>query len=637
LTHPAPLVRARPAYLADGTLYSPLYHDVYASAAGALGEARHVFLGGNNLPQRWRNRQRFVIVETGFGAGLNFLATWAAWRQSAPPGARLHYVSAEKHPFEADDLPRVTAPWPEVAPLMSELFAQYPPVVPGFHRMHFDGGRVTLTLLFGEAVEMLRLLEARTDAFYLDGFAPAKNPDMWSEDLVRELARLARPGATAATYSVAASVRAHLADLGFAVERRQGFGRKREMLVARFAGRATEEQGAAPRAQAAVIGAGLAGTSCAAQLAARGWQVELIERHSRPAQEASGNPAGLLMPAFSMDWNPATRLTVPASIYAAQWLKHLAPAPDAPVWEQSGVLQLARDPAHLERQRRIMETFALPDNLVRLVSLKEGSAICGAPVAGPGWWLRSAGWADPAAVCRANLAAAGEAVHSRFDCAATQLRRAGDDWELLDASGALLARAPVVILANAHAVRRLPGCEGLPLTATRGQVSMVRQRADRELSVPVCRDGYITPAMNGAHCLGASYDAASDDPHPRQEDHAANLDRLERLLPGFAAGLDPAALSGRVGFRTVSPDRLPLAGQVPLAGASGVFACLGLASRGLTWAPLLGEIIACCVTGEPAPVERNVLDWLAPQRFATRAASSRGPLSLRERAEGEGR
>jgi len=614
-------VRARPEYLADGALYSPLYDDVYASAAGAMAEARYVFLGGNDLPQRWRNRQRFVIVETGFGAGLNFLATWAAWRHSAPPGARLHYLSVEKHPFEADDLPRVTAPWPEVAALVSELSAQYPPAVPGFHRMHFDGGRVTLTLLFGEAVEMLGLLEARADAFYLDGFAPAKNPDMWSEGLVRELARLAGPGATAASYSVAAAVRARLADDGFAVERRQGFGRKREMLVAHFAGGATEEHRAAPRAQAAVIGAGLAGTCCAAQLAARGWEVELIERHSRPAQEASGNPAGLLMPAFSMDWNPATRLTVPAFLYAVQWLQRLAPVADAPIWEQSGVLQLARDPAHLERQRRIVETFALPDHLVRLASLKEGSAICGAPVGGPGWWLRSAGWADPAAVCLANLAAAGEAAHARFDCAATELRQAGDDWELLDAAGALLARAPVVVLANAHAVRRLPRCESLPLAATRGQVSMIRQRADRELSMPVCRDGYITPAMNGTHCLGASYDAASDDPHPRREDHAANLDRLERLLPGFGAGLDPAALSGRVGFRTVSPDRLPLAGRVPLAGASGVFACLGLASRGLTWAPLLGEIIACCVTGEPAPVERNVLDWLAPQRFAGRSAS----------------
>jgi len=162
----------------------------------------------------------------------------------------------------------------------------------------------------------------------------------------------------------------------------------------------------------------------------------------------------------------------------------------------------------------------------------------------------------------------------------------------------------------------LPGCESIPLQAIRGQVSLIPQRAQRPLAVPVCREGYITPALDGMHCVGAGYDTGRDDPLPTVADHAANLDRLDRLLPGFSAGLAPAALSGWVGFRTVSPDRLPLTGSIPLAGATGVFACLGLASRGLTWAPLLSEIVACCVTGEPAPIDRNVLTWLSPQRFA---------------------
>src|SRR5262249_40387321 len=217
-------------------------------------------------------------------------------------------------------------------------------------------------------------------------------------------------------------------------------------------------------------------------------------------------------------------------------------------------------------------------------------------------------------VCRANLAAAGAAVRWRFDCEVALLRRAGDDWEALDAAGKPLVRAPVVILANAHAARSLPGCESIPLQAIRGQVSLIPQRADGPLAMPVCREGYVTPALQGMHCVGAGYDDR-DDPRLTQADHAANLDRLERLLPGFGAGLDPATLSGRVGFRTVTPDRLPLAGPLPLAGATGVFACLGLASRGMTWAPLLSEILACCITGEPAPIERNVLDWIAPQRF----------------------
>lgn len=621
MTHPRPLVAAKPAFLPDGTLYSPLYEDVYASAAGGLAETRHVFLCGNGLLDRWRGCLRFVIVETGFGAGLNFLATWAAWRQSAASGARLHYLSAEKHPFGVSDFAHVIAAWPELASLASELREQYPPLVPGFHRMHFAAGRVTLTLLFGDALDMLRQVDARADAFYLDGFAPANNPEMWTKDLFGELARLARPGATAATYTVAGSVRAGLSSAGFTVGRREGFGPKREMLVAHYAERPKAEPDEMPRSQALVIGAGLAGTSCAAQLASRGWEVQIIERHSAPAQEASGNPAGLLMPVFSADWNPATRLTVPSFVYAIQWLNALTRRGNAPVWKQSGVLQLARDHAHLERQRRIAEGFALPDDLVRLVSVEEGAALCGAPVAGPGWWLRSAGWADPGAVCRANLAAGGDAVQCRFEREAARLRRAGDDWEVLDASGSLLGRAPVVILANAHAARTLAGGQGLALTPTRGQVSFVPQPAGQQLSMPVCRDGFITPAVDGAFCLGASFDAVGDDPQPRESDHAANLERLERLLPGFNTGLDPAALRGRVSFRTVTPDRLPLAGVLPLAGGQGVFACLGLASRGLTWAPLLGEIAVCRITGEPLPIERDVLKWLAPGRFTGRGSA----------------
>ena len=621
MSRPAPLTPARPAALPDGTLYSPQYDDVYASAAGALAEAHHVFLAGNGLPQRWRGCRRFVIVETGFGAGLNFLATWREWRASAPPDACLHYLSAEKHPFEANDIGRLTSGWPQVAALGAELRAQYPPLLPGFHRLQFDGARVTLTLLFGDALDTLRQLRARADAFYLDGFAPAKNPDMWSAPLLRELVRLANPGATAATYTVAAAVRSRLDAVGFAVERREGFARKREMLVARFVRDSREACAEANAGRAIVIGAGLAGTCCAAQLGSRGWQVELLERRNAPAQEASGNHAGLLMPAFSLDWNPPTRLTVPAFVYALRWLGRLGHTGGAPVWTQSGVLQLARDQGHLERQRSIKDAFALPDDIVSLVDREGGAALCGAPVAAAGWWFRSAGWADPAGVCRANLAAAGEAVLPRFDCEVAQLRRTGEDWEALDAAGVLLARAPVVILANAHAARLLPGCEGIPLQAIRGQVSLISQRAERPLAMPVCREGYITPALHGMHCVGAGYDTGRDDPQPTRADHAANLDRVERLLPGFSAGLDPAALPGRVGFRTVSPDRLPLAGPVPLAGETGVFACLGLASRGMTWAPLLSDIVACCATGEPPPIERNVLDWLAPQRFATRLFS----------------
>ena len=613
------IVPAAPAFLADGSLYSPQFEDIYASKAGALEQTAHVFLGGNGLPERWRNRRDFVIVETGFGAGLNFLATWAAWREAAAAGARLHFISAEKHPFRRADLRRVLTAWPALAALASSLIDAYPALIPGFHRVHFDAGNVTLTLMFGEAAHSLRQLEARADAFYLDGFAPSKNPAMWSDGVWRELGRLAGPQATAATYTVAGVVREGLAAAGFCVERRAGFGPKREMLAARFARGRPEPARSAPE-NAIVIGAGLAGTACAARLAERGWSVDLIERHAAPAQEASGNAAGVLMPAFSADWNPPTRLTAPSCLYALRSLERLSRHAHGPVWGASGVLQLARDEADFERQRRIVETFALSDEMAQLVDPQQAAEIAGAAVAGPGWWLPMAGWADPASVCCAHLAVAGSAVRASFNAQAAQLRSAGDAWEVLDVAGKVLAHGRVIILANALDARALPGFETLPLASTRGQVSLVPAPSRGALRVPVCREGYITPAVGGMHCVGASYDLHSRDPLPTLADHAGNLERLERLLPGFGSGVEARTLNGRVGFRTISPDRMPLAGSLSAsrmeAGRHGLFACLALASRGLTWAPLLGEIVACHAAGEPLPVERDLLGWLDPQRFS---------------------
>ena len=586
-----------------GALFSPLYDDVYASSDGAFAQAAHVFLAGNGLPQRWQAARSFVIVETGFGAAVNFLCTWEAWRASAPPGARLHYISVEKHPFLHTDLKRTLARWPHCAGLASQLLEHYPPALPGFHRVLLDGGRVVLTLLFGDVVDVLPELTARADAFFLDGFAPAKNREMWSGQVFGELARLAAPGATAATYTVAAGVRDGLQRAGFAVRKAPGFGRKHDMLCARLEGRSAAPEVRGPT-HVIVIGAGLAGSACAARLAAHGFDVEVIERHAAPAREASGNPAGLVMPAFSLDWNVPTRLAVPAFLHALRCF----PARQGDGWFPTGVLQLARDADHFGRQQRIVERYRLPPELARLVSVEEGSALVGQCVAGPGWWLASAGWADPARVCRDQLAG----VKCAFGRFAARLQRVRDgQWEIEDVNGAVIAQAPLVVLANAHAARALLGEHALPLGVTRGQVSLVAQPAGRELRAPVCREGYITPAVDGLHCVGASYDVGSEDLDERIDDHRGNLQRLDRLLPDYAAKVDPATLSGRVALRTVTLDRMPLLGPW---SSPGLFVCLALASRGLTYAPLLAETLACIMNGEPLPLERGLLARLDPGR-----------------------
>ncbi len=456
-----PIVPAAASFSPDGTLYSAQFDDIYASSHGTLAQTQHVFLNGNDLPERWHKSDRFTIVETGFGAGLNFLATWRALREATANGPRLHFVSVEKHPFPVAELEVIHQRYPELRDISADLRERYPPLLPGFHRLHFDNGRVTLTLLFGDAALMLRQLHARADAFFLDGFAPAKNPQMWSDQVFAELARLSGPNATLATYTVASAVCHGLAAVGFAVQKRAGFAHKREMLCGRFM-RPVADFVTASERRAIVIGAGLAGSSCAQRLTERGWNVELIERHRVPAQEASGNPAGLVRPVFSLDWNMHSRFTSAAFLYASRHQSALEKLGNGPTHGEGGVLQLARDANHFDKQQRIVEQFALPVDLVRVMHPSAGSRArrCAGSRAGP-------------LVSSRGLGTAGQHVPVESRCFRTSqsaictgtmppsLRRVDGRWEVVDAfgkgAGQCTGRRARPMLSPQAGFRRQPG------------------------------------------------------------------------------------------------------------------------------------------------------------------------------------
>lgn len=634
-----PLEPARLAHSADGIPCSLAYGDVYHSAGGGYGQARHVFLAGNDLPQRWRGRPSFSILETGFGQGLNFLATWAAWRDDPQRPGRLHFFSLEKHPFPADDLAVLHVDWPELADLSRELRARWPVLVPGFHRLHFEGGRISLTLAFGDARDTLPQIEGRFDAFYLDGFAPSRNPELWAPELLGMAARLGAEGATAATWSVAGTVRRALLQCGFAVEKRPGYAGKREMLTARLPQGTATPAGAQPQ-EAIVIGAGLAGSACAERLAARGWCVTVIDRRDGPGRETSGNLTGALLPVLSLDDNRLSRLARAAFLYALRHLHALSEAGLKLPWQACGVLHLARDAVHLENQRRVVERRRFPVDFVRWVYPDEGSRLVGQPVAGGGWWFPAGAWASPADLCAANLARHADRIRSLFGTTAASLQQTGEGWIVRDESGARIAAAPVLILANGLDVKRFEQSSHLPLRCFRGQVTHLPQHTLPPLHAVVCREGYVTPAHNGVFCVGASFHA-STLAGLRSSDHDDNLKRLARMLPSFPAPEESAGMTGRVGFRPVSPDKLPMAGALTRADAPRVssvselprwpnlYVAAGYGARGIIWSALTAELLASRLSGEPSPLEAELCAAMDPGRFILRAQRRPGlPYAL---------
>ncbi|PRH14219.1 bifunctional tRNA (5-methylaminomethyl-2-thiouridine)(34)-methyltransferase MnmD/FAD-dependent 5-carboxymethylaminomethyl-2-thiouridine(34) oxidoreductase MnmC [Burkholderia multivorans] len=650
---PDRLVPATLAFRDDGTLVSPAYGDIYHSAAGAIAQANHVFVAGNGLPARWQQRRTFTIVETGFGTGCNFLATWAAWRDDPARCERLHFVSVEKHPFSREDLRRAAAHIvanTTISANVDELADAWPPLVPGLHRLEFDAGRVVLTLVFGDALERLPTLVARADAFYLDGFAPSKNADLWSIDVFRALARMADERATFATYSSSGVVKRALDEAGFAYRKVDGFAGKRAMLVGEYAPRWRMRRHEPPRAwpnasarRALVIGAGIAGCAVVERLAARGWNVTLIERHERIASEASGNPAGVFHPLMTRDDNVASRLTRAGFLYAVARWRALEKGGHAFARSTRGMVHLAESADDFARMRDAFDALGAPSDYAKLLDTDAARAYLDLPVAHGGLLFPHGGAVWPAALADAQCAAAGDRVQRLTRTEVARLQRNGDEWHALDAHGRTLAQAPVVVLANAGDAVRLAGLRHVALQPVRGQLTLLPAGSASPLPCPAIGDGYAVPLDDGTLLIGATFEPDDVDPAIRVAGHAENLERVRRLLPGLIDDV-PAldTLRGRVAFRWVAGDRLPLIGPLAdeaqavanaraLSGAKardlprmpGLYGAFGYGSRGLVWAALGAELIASQLDGEPWPIERELAEAVDPARFLIRALRAR--------------
>ncbi|ENJ7285484.1 bifunctional tRNA (5-methylaminomethyl-2-thiouridine)(34)-methyltransferase MnmD/FAD-dependent 5-carboxymethylaminomethyl-2-thiouridine(34) oxidoreductase MnmC [Enterobacter hormaechei] len=642
---------------AEGTPVSRDFDDVYFSNDNGLEETRYVFLDGNHLGTRFPEHPRslFVVAESGFGTGLNFLTLWQAFDcfRAAYPEAtlqRLHFISFEKFPLTAHDLRLAHQRWPELAHWAEQLQTQWPPAIGGCHRLILDDGRVTLDLWLGDINDLTDKLDdsmnQKVDAWFLDGFAPAKNPDMWSPHLFSAMARLARPGATLATFTSAGFVRRGLQEAGFTMRKTKGFGRKRDMLVG------VMEQDLAIPAQApwfarrastsrevAIVGGGIASALLSLALLHRGWQVTLYCADEAPATGASGNRQGALYPLLSSH-DPALFQFFPAAFTFARRLYDSLPV--AFVHDWCGVTQLGWDEKSQQKITQML-SLGLPEDIAHAVTAQQVTETTGVDTGCGGIQYPLGGWLCPAELTSAAIAlgqSRGLTVH--YAHKVQSLSRTAH-WKLRFADGKEAQHASVV-LANGHHITQFTQTASLAVYPVGGQVSHIPTAPQlSKLRQVLCYDGYLTPQnpSNGHHCIGASYHRGETDMQYSEADQQQNRQRLVDCFPdaSWAKEVDVSEGQARCGVRCATRDHLPMAGNVPDYDATlevyqdladsketavsapvhpELFMLGGLGSRGLCSAPLLAEALAAQMSDEPVPLDRVTLAGLNPNRLWVR-------------------
>ncbi|MDF2153782.1 bifunctional tRNA (5-methylaminomethyl-2-thiouridine)(34)-methyltransferase MnmD/FAD-dependent 5-carboxymethylaminomethyl-2-thiouridine(34) oxidoreductase MnmC [Vibrio sp. CAU 1672] len=647
-----------------GTPVSDQFDDVYFSNVNGLEETRYVFLQQNHLPQRWQefDQRRFVIGETGFGTGLNFLAVWqwfSQFRRDNPEAAlkELHFISFEKYPLSQEDLEKAHQAWPELAPFAEKLQQHYPPAVPECHRIVLENGAITLDLWFGDIKDCMPLVpypeQGIVDAWFLDGFAPSKNPEMWNQGLFDGMAKLAKQDCTVATFTAAGFVRRGLIESGFTMKKVKGFGTKRDMIAGIMETRHAQtnhlpwfaRNAASHHDSIAIIGGGIASAALAKALVQRGQNVTLYCQDAQPAEGASGNRQGAVYPLLNGSHSGVSRVFAPAFLFARQFIRQAAERiPFAHDW--CGITQLMWDDKSTTKLENMLAgNFA--HDLIHPLTAEQTAETIGLPMDITSVHYPLGGWLCPAELTRGLL---DDLEHNQHLTAKYNHRVEALHWHedrqcwSLSVNGTTFEHSAVVV-ANGHDFDALSQTAALPLGKVKGQVSHIPTTETlSQLKTVLCYDGYMTPAnpANQHHCIGASYDRDNldreFDPHAQQDNSA----KLARCVPNqtWVTQVDTSGNQSRQGIRCVSRDHLPFVGNVadletvasqyhdlqgkqpdqvePIAHYPNLFCLLGLGSRGLSSAPLLAEVLTSQICADPLPLPVDVLSELHPSRMWVR-------------------
>lgn len=550
---------------------SAQFDDIYFSTQDGLAETQHTFLDGNDLPARWTGRKRFCVCETGFGTGLNMLAAWALFEETAKEGQYLDLVSIEKYPLSISEMRQALAPW-NFGARLERLLDNYPIRVRGFHRIDLSP-RTSLTLIFDDVLAALTQLDAQVDAWFLDGFAPAKNPEMWSDAVFAQMARLSNKEATFATFTAAGEVRRGLMAAGFNVEKRKGYGHKRDMIAGHIKNGNQKPERAAHRV--AVVGAGLAGLSAAWHLQRAGFDAHVYEKSDRIASGASGNALGLANPKPTALPSASSDYYTSAYAYTLRFLKNINAGTHA-----VASLQLETDADRARRHLGYINNLGWNSTHMRMLDSQQASDQAGIKIDKPCLFYPDAVLASPRKMCEAL--AMGLPI-------------------TFDHQGPV--EADMIVYAHAD------GVPGVSVQKVRGQVTrFASNHASAKLKTSLVYGGYVTPPMDGFHVCGATFQPWENASGAKSEDDAHNMAMTLAAVPAFGEGL--TAHDNWVGFRAATADRFPAVGA---RGDS--LLSLAHGSHGIISAPMAGAVLAARLSGAPAPLGKDTLAALDPGRF----------------------
>lgn len=645
----------------DGTPVACDFDDVYFSNQNGLLETRYVFIENNQLPQRWLDAsdQPFHIAETGFGTGLNFLATWQMFDKGAHASRRLHFISTEKFPLNKDDLVLSLKQWPELAEYSEQLVQQYPDLVEGCHRLTFDHGRVLLDLHLGDVSQIFPALHNSSkgiiDAWFLDGFAPSKNPQMWNDKLYEQLARLSKQGATLATFTAAGKVKRGLAEQGFIIKKVKGFGRKRDMITGvfhfpevnrvsqsyfqRLANTTDIDRNKIPN-HVGIFGGGLAAANLAISLVQKGVKVTVLCKDSELAKGASGNPQGGFYPQLNAQANITSRIQAQAFGFAARRYRQILSSGFHYRHDWCGVLQLAFNDNVQARQQSMLDKGIWPDSLVEGYTAQQSTELAGIDVPYSGFHIRQGGWICPPELVTASFAYAQSigTCEIKLSHYVTGIAPSSSGWRVNSTDQSL--DFDTLILATGAELLHFEQSRCLPINLVRGQVEAIpTQTPIDKLKTVLCHKGYMTPALGGRHALGSTYVKEDTSRAYRQEEQRVNLQTHQKAM-SKASWVHELKTdnAGRAAIRCSLPDHLPVVGALfdpesqtaqfkdlykafpqtyypDAQGLPGLHVFAGLGSRGLTTAPLLAEMLASQLMSQALPLDNQLLAALSPNRF----------------------